>query len=154
MESTFKSTGLRELDLDQDPQTAQKNKMGTFDEAYIQKAYARAQVKDDKTVTIAIRSHHIIRKVQALVKTVSPSVLDIAPSDDPSITSCLNSTEYYDASLLGVSLLALYPAGNDVSFLCENDSLTGNDVYPLGGESLVGSTTTGHTIASKLKHST
>ena len=43
------------LDLDQDPQSGLKNKMGHFDEAYLQKSYAQAQVKDDEIVTIASR---------------------------------------------------------------------------------------------------
>ena len=44
----FKVTGLTALYLDQDPQAALKNKMGNFDEAYIQKAYAWAQGKYEK----------------------------------------------------------------------------------------------------------
>ena len=39
MEYMFKGTGLTALYLDQDPQAALKNKMGNFDEAYLQKAY-------------------------------------------------------------------------------------------------------------------
>ena len=52
MEGMFKGTCLTELDLDQDPQAALKNKIGNFYEADIQKAYARVQWKDDETVTI------------------------------------------------------------------------------------------------------
>ena len=50
----FEGTSLTEIYLDQDPQAALKNKMGKFDEADIQKAYARTQGKYDETVTIAI----------------------------------------------------------------------------------------------------
>ena len=39
MEVMFEGTGLTALYLDQDPQAALKNKMGNFDEAYLQKAY-------------------------------------------------------------------------------------------------------------------
>ena len=42
------------LYLDQVPQPALKNKMGNFEGADIQKAYARTQGKYDETVTIAI----------------------------------------------------------------------------------------------------
>ena len=51
----FEDTGLKALDLDQDPQDTLKNKMGNFDETDIYKVYAQAQVKDDETVTIASR---------------------------------------------------------------------------------------------------
>ena len=76
--------------------------MGTFDEADIQKAYA-----------------HIRRKLQALAKTEYPPGIDIAPSNNPSITSFLTLDDAIDddASLLGGSSLAIDPAVDDVSLL-------------------------------------
>ena len=44
----FEVTVLTTLELDQDPQSALKNKMGDFDEAYLQKAYAQSQGKNEK----------------------------------------------------------------------------------------------------------
>ena len=52
----FDGTDLTELYLDQDPQAALKNKIGNFDEAGFQKAYAREPGKYDEMVTIASRS--------------------------------------------------------------------------------------------------
>ena len=52
MEGMFKGTGLTVLYLDQEPQTALKNKMGNFDDADLQKAYAWEQVKNYETITI------------------------------------------------------------------------------------------------------
>ena len=52
----FVGTGLKELDLYQDPRSALKNKIGKFDEADLQKAYARERGKYDETVTISSRS--------------------------------------------------------------------------------------------------
>ena len=52
----FEGTGLTAFDLYQDSQDALKNKIGNFDDANLQKDYARAQGKDDETVTIASRS--------------------------------------------------------------------------------------------------
>ena len=63
VEGMLEGTGLIGLDLDQDPQDAFKNKMGNFEEAYLQKSYARAQVNDDETVTILIRSRQIGSKL-------------------------------------------------------------------------------------------
>ena len=51
----FEVTGLTALDLDQEPQTALKNKRDSFDEADLQKSYTWAQGKYYKTVTIASR---------------------------------------------------------------------------------------------------
>ena len=56
MQVMFKGTGFTALNLDQDPRALLKNKMGNFDEADLQKAYAQAQVKDDETVNLASRS--------------------------------------------------------------------------------------------------
>ena len=55
MEGMFEGPGLTALDLDQDPQAVLKNKMRNFDEAYLQKAYTRAQGKYDGTVIIPSR---------------------------------------------------------------------------------------------------
>ena len=52
------------LYLDQEPQAALKNRMENFDEADLQKAFAREQGKYDETVTIESRSHHIGRKLK------------------------------------------------------------------------------------------
>ena len=88
----FKGTGITALDLDQGLQAALKN----------QKSYARSQVKDNETVNIASISHHIGIKLQAWAKTVPPAGINIAPDDDPSITSSLTRdiSEDDDASLL------------------------------------------------------
>ena len=43
MESMFKVTGIIELDLDKYPQDTMNNKIGNFDEANINNAYAWAQ---------------------------------------------------------------------------------------------------------------
>ena len=50
-EGIFEGTGITALDLDQDPQSAMKNKISNFDEADLQKVYARAQRKYDEKVT-------------------------------------------------------------------------------------------------------
>ena len=63
--------------------------MGNFDEADLQKTYARAQGKDDKTATIASISRQIGRKLQAHTQILSPPGLNIAPAKYPSITSGL-----------------------------------------------------------------
>ena len=55
MEGMFKVTGLTALHFDQDPQAVLNNKMGNFDEADLQKAYAQARVKYEETVIIASR---------------------------------------------------------------------------------------------------
>ena len=89
MEGMFEGTVLTALYIDQDPQAVLKNKMGNFDEAYLQKYYARAQGKDDEKVTIASISLQIGKKPQARTKTASPPGLNIAPSKDPYITSGL-----------------------------------------------------------------
>ena len=155
-EGIFEGTGITALDLDQDPQSAMKNKISNFDEADLQKSYAWAQGKDEKTVTIAGRSHHIGKKFQARTKTMSPQGLNIAPANHTSITSGLTqeAAEYDDASLLGGESLALDPEGERISLLGDDASLTGEDVYPPGDESLRVSTATGHTTSSKVKHAT
>ena len=55
MEGMFKVTGLTALHFDKDPQAVLNNKMGNFDEADLQKAYAQARVKYEETVIIASR---------------------------------------------------------------------------------------------------
>ena len=75
----FEGTGLTEIDLDQDPQSALKNRMGNFDQAYLQKAYALKHGKDDKTVTITSRSSLIGKKMKAWTKTLPTPGLNIAP---------------------------------------------------------------------------
>ena len=86
-EGMFEGTGLTTLYLDQEPQSALKRKMGNFDEADIQKDYARAQGKDDEIITIASISRQIGRKIQARTNTESPSGFNKASTKDPSITS-------------------------------------------------------------------
>ena len=83
VEFMFEGTGLAALDLDQDPQTMLKNKMGNFHEANFQKSYAQAQGKYDKTVNIASRSRQIGRKLKGRKNTESPPGLNIASSEDP-----------------------------------------------------------------------
>ena len=63
--------------------------MVNFDEADIQGYYARSQLKDYETVTIAIRSRQIGRKLQARKNKTSPPCLNIAPSKYSSISSVL-----------------------------------------------------------------
>ena len=53
------------------------------------KLISRAQVKDDETVTIASRSRQIVRKLQAHTKTAPPPGFNIAPDEDPYVTSRL-----------------------------------------------------------------
>ena len=156
MEGMFKGTGLTELDLHQGTQAELKKKMGNFDEADIQKAYDQAQLKDDETVTITSRSRQIESKLQEHTKTDYPLDLNISPAKDSSITSGINqeAAEYDDASLFGVSYLALDLEGYDISFLGDNASLTGEYIYPPGDDSLRVSTSTGHTSASKVKQYT
>ena len=67
-----------------------KNKIGNFDEADLQKYYARAQGKYNETVTIAIRSLQIGKKLQAQTNTEPSPVYNTAPSQYPSIKSGLN----------------------------------------------------------------
>ena len=57
--------------------------MGKFDGADLQEAYTHEQGKDDRTVTIASRSHQIGSKVQAWAKKASPPGLNISPANDP-----------------------------------------------------------------------
>ena len=64
-EAMFKGTCIAEFDLDQDPQSALKNKMGNFDEADIHQTYSQSQGKDDETLTIASRLCQIGKKIQA-----------------------------------------------------------------------------------------
>ena len=131
MEGMFKGTGLLELNLDQYPQGAFKNKMGKFDEADIQKSYTQVQGKGDETVTIEIISRQIERKLQARAKTSSPPGLNIAPTEYPSITSGLTqeSAEFEDTSLLGGAYLALDLSGENISLLGDEAYLTVGDVY-------------------------
>ena len=88
-EGMFEGTGLTAFDLDQNPKSEQKKKMGNFDEEDLQKYYARAQGKDDETSTPASTSRQIGRKMQAWKKTDPTSGFNIAPQEDPSITSGL-----------------------------------------------------------------
>ena len=85
--------------------------MGYFDEADNRKAYARAQDKDDETLTITSRSHQIGRKLQAWKNTAPPAGFNIAPSEYPSNTSGLTQefVEDEDTILLGGASLALDP---------------------------------------------
>ena len=85
--------------------------MGNFDEADLQKACARAQVKYVEMVTIASRSHQIGRKLQARTKTAPPPGFNIALVEDPSITSVLTqkSVENEYISLLGGESLYFDP---------------------------------------------
>ena len=130
--------------------------MGNFDEAYLQKSYARAQGKDDETVTIVSRSRQIGRKLKIQKNTAPPPGFNIAPSKYSSITSGLTqeADEYEYVSLLGVSSLALDLAGDNISLLINYYSLISGNVYPPGDASLRVSTATGHTSASKLKQAT
>ena len=89
MESMFEVKCIMALDLDQDPQSGLKNKMDKCDEADLQKAYSRAQGKDDEIVTIANISRQIGRKLQPRTKIDYPPGLNIAPSKEPSITSVI-----------------------------------------------------------------
>ena len=52
----FDGTDLTVLYLDQYPHNVLKNKIGNFDEAGLQKAYAREPGKYDEMVTIVSRS--------------------------------------------------------------------------------------------------
>ena len=127
--------------------------MVNFDEADIQGYYARSQLKDYETVTIAIRSRQIGRKLQARKNTAPPPGLNIAPYKDPSITSGLTqeADEDEDASLIGRSYLVLDPAGGDISLLGEEASLAGGNVYPPRDDSIGDSTEKGHTKKSRAK---
>ena len=85
----FEITGLREMYLDQNPQSYMKNQMDNFNEADLQKAYSRTHGKYYETVTIAGRSRQIGKKLQARANTASPLGLNIAPSKNLSIALCL-----------------------------------------------------------------
>ena len=61
--------------------------MVNFDEENLQKAYARAQGKDNELVTIVSRSQQIERKLQTLKETAPPPGFNIELSEDPSITA-------------------------------------------------------------------
>ena len=138
MEVMFEGTGLMVLDLYQDPQAELKNKMGNSDKLDFHKAYRRAQVKDDETVTIASRLSKIGRKPQAQKKTVSIPGLNIAPAKDPSIISGLTqeAAEDEDDSLLGGAYLSLDSACEYISLLIDEDYLFCGDIYPPGEKSL------------------
>ena len=73
-----------------------KNKLGSFDEEDLQKAYTTKQDKYDETVTIA-------RKIQSQTNTAPPPGFNIASVEEPSITSGLTqeTVEDEDISLLG-----------------------------------------------------
>ena len=89
MGGMFEGTGLTALELDKIPHDYFNNKMGSFYEEDLQKAYAQVQVEVDETVTVESRSRQIGRKLHARKNTVSPSGLNIAPAEDSSITSGL-----------------------------------------------------------------
>ena len=72
MEDMLEGTGFTALYLYQDPQSTLKKQYINFDEADLQKAYARAQGKYDETVTITSRSRQIGRKIQARTETERP----------------------------------------------------------------------------------
>ena len=57
---------------------------------------------------------------------------NIAPADDPSVTSGLKqeAVEDEDISLLGEASLALDPSGDNISLLCDKTFLIVKDVYP------------------------
>ena len=95
-------------------------------------------------------------KFQSQANTVSPPGLNIAPAKDHSITSSLirDASKDDDAFILGGSSLALDPAGEYISILGDNTSITGIGVYPTGDESLGYSTATGITSASKVEQAT
>ena len=86
----------------------------------------------------------------------SPLGLNIAPADDPSITSGIthdaDENDYY--SLLDRLFLAIDTESDDVSLLGYDVSLTCGDVYIPGSESLGASTAIGHNSSSKVKHAT
>ena len=145
-----KGTGITGLDLDHDQQDALKNKIRNFDEADIQKAHTPAQGKDYETVTISSRSLQIGRKLQTRTKAAPPPGFNISPDEDPYITSGLTQeyVEDEDISILGGALLALDPAGDNISLLGDKTSLIGNYAYSPSDASLGYSTATGHTSAS------
>ena len=89
-----------------------KNKLGSFDEEDLQKAYTTKQDKYDETVTIASRSHQIGRKLQSQTKTEPPPGLNIAPNYYPSTTSGLTQedVEDEDISILEKASLDLDPS--------------------------------------------
>ena len=60
MEGMFEGTGPTKLNLDKDPQSTLKDKIGKFDEVDLQKSYAWAQVKYDERVTITVISRQIV----------------------------------------------------------------------------------------------
>ena len=95
-------------------------------------------------------------KLQTWKKTVPPPGFNIALDRDPSITSgCTQEVaEYEDASILGRASLALEPTGDNISLLGNDASIIGGDLYPPGDTSLVISTSTCHTSASKVKEDT
>ena len=134
----FEVTVLTTLELDQDPQSALKNKMGDFDEADLQKAYAQSQGKGDETLTIASISHQIGSKFQAQTKIASHPGLKIATSEYSSITSglTLEAAEDDDIYRIGVTFLALDPVGDNISPLGEDSFLTGGNICSPEDDSL------------------
>ena len=107
-------------------------------------------------MTITSISREIGRKLQTQTNTTPLPGFNIAPAEDPSITSVLTqeAVEDEDMSLLVGSSLALDPAGDDISLLDNETSLIANYAYPPEDESLVYSSTTGHNSTSKLKQMT
>ena len=77
MEGILEVNGFTALYLDQETQASLKKKMRNFDDADLQKAYAQAKGKDDETVTITSRSHHIGRKLKAQKNTGPPPGFNI-----------------------------------------------------------------------------
>ena len=116
MEGMFEGTGLTALDLDKDPQSAFQKKMGKFEEADLQNAYARAQSKYDETFIIADRSRQIGSKLQAQTKTAPSPGFNMASDEDPCIISGLTQEDVEDEyiSLLGGASLAIDPAEDDI----------------------------------------
>ena len=121
----------------------------SFDESYLQKAYAHAQ---DHCKHITPYRY----ETTSVDKKSLPPGFNIAPSEDPSIASLITQevVEDEDISLLGGASLALDPAEDYISLLGNGNSLVGNDVHPHEDLYLSDSTTEGHIIASKVKQAT
>ena len=85
-----------------------------------------------------------------------PPGLNIAPDEDTSITSGLTQevVEDEDIQLLGGASLAHDPEEDDISLLGNKTSLSGNGVHLHEDVSLIASTVTVHTSASKVKKAT
>ena len=87
---------------------------------------------------------------------MSPPGLNIAPSEDPSITSCLTQEAAEDdyMSLLGGASLSIDPSRYNIFLLGGDTYLTGGNVCQPEDESLRASTTTGYTNVSEVKRTT